>query len=197
MYSHRSPPKDTPYEINLVHFGSTTHFYDLTNTEFEKGIDRIFKEYPNVIITTIGHSIATHANRWGARYRTDYGHSDIYKWITLKFPQFMDDMDIAVVPLVDSVYNKCKSSIKYLEMSSAIKPGVWQDIRQYREVIQDGKNGFLASTADDWYRNIKLLLDDVQLRRYVGEKAFETVKSGWTIQKHVDEYAQYFIDELA
>lgn len=192
LYSHRSPPKNTPYEINLTHFGSTTHFYDLTDNEFEAGVDRIMKEYPNVIITTIGHSIAKHANKWGSRYRTDYGHTDIYRWIGEKFPTFMDQSDICVVPLVDSVYNRCKSSIKFLEMSSAMKPGVWQDIRQYREVVQDGKNGFLASSADQWYNAIKTLITDVQKRREVAENAFKTVSDGWTIQGHLEDYAEYF-----
>jgi len=195
-YSHRSPFKNTPYEINLVHFGSTTHFYDLTDSEFERGLDRIFKDYPNVIVTTIGHSIAKLANKWGARYRTDYGHTDIYKWIGEKFPVFMDQADICVVPLVDSVYNRCKSDIKRSEMGSAVKPIVAQDIRQYRECITDGVDGFLAKTADDWYYKIKSLIDDVELRRKIAIAGFERVKATKQIQDHVQDYADYFTELL-
>ena len=195
LYSHRSEFKDT-HEINLLHFGSTTHFYDLMDEPFEQGVDRIFKEYPNVILTTVGHSIGRYGNKWDIRYRSDYGHTDIYKWIQFKFPKFMDEADICVVPLIESVYNRCKSSIKFLEMSSAVKPGVWQNIRQYRETVQDGRNGFLASTADEWYRSIKTLIDDVQLRRRIAKGAYDTVERGWRIQDHVEDYARYFAEQL-
>src|SRR3989337_1503306 len=47
VWKFRSPFKDDG-KIELLHFGSTTHFIDLASEEFEKGVDKIMKEYPNV-----------------------------------------------------------------------------------------------------------------------------------------------------
>lgn len=191
QYDHRSPFKDT-LEIVLLHHGSTTHFIDLQEEEFAKGVDRIMKEYPNVILKTVGAMIPTYKKRWGRRYVNEFGDQDIYKWIKEKFPRFHDEADILVVPLKKSVYTKCKSSIKFLETSSTGIPGVYQRIRQYEEAITDGKDGYLAETANEWYEKIKTLIDNKEKRREVGQEAFKTVCSKWQIQDHIKEYADFF-----
>lgn len=191
LYNYRPEFKDN-YEINLVHFGSTTHFTDLQNHEFIRGLDRIMKEYPNVIFTTVGAFIPEFRQKWGMRYKNPYGNSDIYKWVKDHFPKFMDDVDIMLVPLDDDIYNRCKSSIKWIEASSAKKTGVWQDIRQYREVIRNGENGFLAKKDTEWYNAIKKLIEDKEARRKLGEQAFKDVSDGWQIQNHLKEYADFF-----
>jgi len=190
LYNHKPEFKDTN-DITLLHFGSTTHFIDLQEQEFENGIDMIMKEYPNVRLMTIGAMIPKYKKKWGLRYESGYGDTDVYKWIKDKFPSFMDRCDIFVTPLHNNAYTKCKSSIKFLEASSTGKVGVWQRIRQYEEVI-DGKNGLLASTADEWYLAIKKLIDDKVLRKQMGEKAFEDVKASWQVKQHINDYADYF-----
>lgn len=191
-YNHSFTFKDT-HEINLLHFGSTTHFLDLQNKGFVEGVDRIMKDYPNVNFITVGAFVPMFRNMWGRRYINDFGHQDIYKWIGDRFPHFMDMADICLVPLEDSVYTRCKSAIKYLEMSSAKKPGVWQDIRQYQEVI-DGTNGLLAKNGNEWYEAIKKLIDDKELRKQMGENAYKDVVGNHQIKDNIDQYAKLFID---
>jgi len=195
LYKYRAPFEKNS-EITLMHFGSTTHQNDLSDDEFKKGIDRIFSEYPNIKLKMVGAFLPKFKTRWGQRYQNAYGHSDIYRWISDKFPEFMAEADILVVPLTDDIYNRCKSSIKFVESASAKIPGVWQDIRQYQEVIEPGKNGYLAKDAKDWYNGIKALIDDAEHRKSVGEAALKTVKDKWTIQAHVKDYAQFFKDIL-
>lgn len=191
VYNHVPKFKDT-LEINLLHFGSTTHFIDLQNKEFEKGIDMIMKEYPNVRLITVGAMIGAYKHKWAQRYENSYGHQDLYTWVKERYPIFMDRADICVVPLEDTLYNRCKSSIKYLEMSAAGKPGVFQDIRQYNEAIRHGVNGMLARDSHGWYKAIKKLIDDKQLRQDMGLAAYDEVESKHQIQNHVKEYADYF-----
>uniref|UniRef100_A0A6M3J106 Putative glycosyltransferase n=2 Tax=viral metagenome TaxID=1070528 RepID=A0A6M3J106_9ZZZZ len=190
LYKYKPPFKDDG-QINLTHFGSTTHFNDLVDFEFMKGVNRIMDEYPNVIFRTVGAFIPSFRAKWGGRYENTYGHQDIYQWIKTKFPDFMTESDILVCPLVDDVYNRCKSQIKWLEASSAKVPGVWQNMRQYSEVI-DGTNGILAKKDTEWYKAIKYLIDNTQKRKEMGEKAYQDVKDNWQIQNHLDEYADFF-----
>jgi len=192
LYKHRSPFKDTN-EIVLTHMGSTTHFHDLAKEEFGQGIDMIMKEYPNVVLKTIGALIPKYKERWGRRYTQVFGHTDVYHWIKDKdkFPMFMDEADILVTPLLENRYNRCKSQVKFLEASSAKKVGVWEKIRQYEEIV-DGENGFLAHSAQEWHDQIKKLIDDKELRRKMGEQAFKDVSDNWTIQGNIDKYVAFF-----
>src|SRR3990167_2506915 len=183
FYKHRSTGTTAPY-IYLYHYGSTTHFNDLQSEGFAKGVDRILKDFPNVRIKFIGAFIPEFKKRWGARYENGFGHADIYKWVNEYFPKFMDEADIMVVPLTEDKYNKCKSSIKFLETASAKVPGVWERIRQYKEVI-DGKNGLLARGEDQWYEQIKKLVESAELRREMGKNAYKTVQKDWQLKNHI------------
>jgi glycosyltransferase involved in cell wall biosynthesis len=191
LYSHKARFNNDGH-ITLLHHGSTTHFNDLMEDEFMKGVDRIMSEYPNVDIKFVGAFIPKFRQRWGLRYQNAFGHVDIYEWIKGKFREYMDEADILVVPLTDDLYNRCKSPIKFLETSSAGIPGVYQNIRQYQEVVDNGRNGFLASRADEWYKSLKTLIDDVQKRREVGEEAYKTVVNKWQMKDHIKDYAEMF-----
>jgi glycosyltransferase involved in cell wall biosynthesis len=190
LYKYRCKFKD---KLNIVlgHFGSSTHFISLANENFYKAVDRIMMEFPNVSFHAVGSFFGKYKMKWGQRYETKFGDIDIYKWID-KMPKFMDEIDIVVVPLEDNVYNRSKSSCKYLETSSYKKPGIWQNIRQYNEIVKDGVNGFIARTEDEWYEKIKRLCTDNKLRLSMGEEAYKTVKSDWTIQSHIPEYSEWF-----
>ena len=191
LYKYRPRFKDTQ-QIQLVHFGSSSHFDSLQSEEFNKGIDRILKEYPNVVFKTVGAFIPKYKLRWGARYFHAFGDTDVYKWIKGRFPDVMKETDIIVAPLTENLYNRCKSDIKRSETSSAKKPFVAQDIRQYQECIDDGVDGMLCRTADDWYQKIKILIDDKKLRRSMGLAGYKRVKRDKQIKDHVDDYANFF-----
>lgn len=193
LYSHRPAFKDDG-QIQLTHFGSTTHFADLADYEFQKGIDRIMSEYPQVTLCMVGAFIPKYKNRWGKRYKQLYGHEDFYTWVKdpEKFAKVMEETDIMVVPLTNDIYNKCKSNIKFLEASSAKKPGVYQNIRQYQEVIVAGENGYLAEKENQWYHFLKELIDDKQKRQAVGEAAFQTIEESHQIKDRIVDYAKFF-----
>lgn len=175
IYTHRKKFKDDGH-IQLLHHGSTTHFVDLASEEFGKGIDMIMKRYPNVTLKTVGAFLPAYKQRWGLRYVNAFGHQDYYKWAKEVMPPYMDESDIMVVPLDENVYTRCKSNIKFSESSSAIIPGVWQDIRQYHETVTHGKDGFLAKTAQEWYDAISFLIENPKEREKMGKEAFETTQ---------------------
>lgn len=190
LYNFTPPFKDDG-TINLVHHGSTTHFNDLLEPNFVKGIDKIMSEFPNVTLQFVGAFIPRYRERWGSRYTNSYGHPDIYKWINGKYREYMLGADIMITPLTEDIYNRAKSGIKFLENSAAGKPGVYQNMGQYRKYVEPGVNGYLASTDSDWYQAIKSMVLDTKLRQKIGQQAFKTVQDH-TIQKNVNQYAQLF-----
>ena len=189
-YTHRSPFKDRGY-YKALHFGSSSHFQSLVSDNFYKALDRVMREYPNFSFTTIGAFIGKYRQKWGHRYGQDFGDVDVLKWIK-KMPKIMDDVDFMLVPLTDNVYNRSKSSIKFLEASSYKIPGCWQNIRQYAEIVENEKNGLLCTSEEDWYKAITTMLSNAKLRRKMGKNAYKTVEDGWTIQGNVHKYAEVF-----
>lgn len=181
--------------VTIMHFGSTTHFEDLLKKPFVEALAKIMREFPNVRFVTVGAFIPELKYRFGQRYENRFGDIDIYKWIKDKFPMFMEEADIVVAPLERDVYNRSKSFIKFLEYSSAKRPGVYEDIDQYREVVDNGVNGFLAESEENWYENLKKLVTSVDLRQKIGEEAYKTAKE-YEIKDHLDKYAQTILKTL-
>lgn len=191
LYSYRAPFRDS-FDFRILHFGSTTHFVDLQSEEFFKGVDKIMKDYPNVVFKTVGALIPRYKEAWGMRYESGFGDTDVYRWIKDKFPVFLSEADVVVAPLSDNLYNRCKSDIKRSETATALKPFIGQKMRQYEEAITDGVDGFLALSASDWYNCLKSLIEDKALRQSMAEKAYKRVESERNIKGMVKLYADFF-----
>jgi len=176
--------------ITILHAGSSTHWKDLTEGGFMGGMKRILKEYDNVDFMTIGNWIPEWQTIAGGRYKQMQGKPDVYEFIDKLWPEMCAITDIVVVPLAFDEATICKSGIKYLEFSAGKVPGVYSKIRQYQELIEPGR-GFLAKTEDEWYESIKQLIESEQLRREVGESAYQYVKDNWTIQGNIRLFADW------
>lgn len=189
LYNHTFPSQDRG-DIVLMHYGSSSHYDDLFEPQFLNGVERIFKQYPNVRLKTVGAFLSQLRYRFGSRYENSFGDVDIYKWARDKFPLFMDEADIMVVPLRDTVYNRSKSDLKFIETASAMKPGVFSATRPYIESVEHGKTGYIARTADDWYNYIKELVDSHEKRLEIGTAAHEYIVNNRQHSHFVPAYVQ-------
>lgn len=82
--------------------------------------------------------------------------------------------DIALMPLAETMENRCKSDIKFIEASSRgvatlASPTI------YGEEIKDGLNGLLATTQIEWEIKLDHLVTKEGLARALAEKAKEYV----------------------
>jgi glycosyltransferase involved in cell wall biosynthesis len=191
LYNATPDLKDS-YSVNIVHYGSSSHYSDLKDPEFQKGMDKIMYDYPNVTFLTVGSFFGELKEKWGKRYEEEFGALNFLDWAKNRFPEVMAKTDIFVAPLTDNVYNRCKSDIKRSEVATAKKPFVGQDIRQYQECITNGVDGFLCRTADNWYETIKKLIDDKELRKSIGQAGYDRVLKTRQAKDMVKDYADFF-----
>ena len=191
LYNQVPEFKDTP-DINIVHYGSSSHYTDLSDPVFIDGIDRIMMDYPNVNFLTVGSFFGKFKMKWGRRYNEEFGAINFMEWATKRFPEVMAKTDIFVAPLTRNIYNSCKSDIKRSEVATAKKPFIGQNIRQYQECITSGVDGFLVETSDGWYSTIKQLIDDKELRKSMGEKGYERTMKDRQSKDQVEHYCNFF-----
>ena len=79
-----------------------------------------------------------------------------------------------------SRFNEAKSAIKWLEAALVATPTVATPTTPFREAIDDGRTGMLASTPEEWVAAVVALLDDPLLRADVGSKARRAALLGWS-----------------
>lgn len=95
------------------------------------------------------------------------------------YPRWLADkgVDFLLAPLADTVFNKAKSNLKYIEAGGMRTPLIAQDMEPYNTDIKNGLNGFLCHKPHDWLVCIRRLATDHLLRASMGGAAYIDVKT--------------------
>jgi len=100
-----------------------------------------------------------------------------------RVPEYLATVHIGLLPVVsDTKFNQAKSPTKLFEYMAMAKPTVSSDIGEATSIIQDGINGFLARTKEEFIGKIQRLIEDCKLRQRIGEKARETVEEDYSLK---------------
>jgi glycosyltransferase involved in cell wall biosynthesis len=173
--------------VRIGWMSSGSHFADLPI--INPVIDELIAKYPNVEVHYAGMI-------WGNKQEgREYHHSGTNGYDD--FPQFYADLDIdiAIAPLKDTLFNRCKSNIKWLEAAMLGIPMVASDVLPYRS-IQHGKTGFLASNKDQWLKYLSHLIENPAERKKIGSQAKEEVIKNWNIKNFLPLYEKLFVKIL-
>ena len=82
------------------------------------------------------------------------------------------NFDIAIAPLRDTRFNRCKSNVKWLEYSACGFAGVYSDLPPYNACIEQGRTGLLVeNTTQKWFTAIDMLISNPDLRRNIAANA--------------------------
>ncbi len=63
-----------------------------------------------------------------------------------------------------------------------------------KDIIEDGVNGFLASTEEDWFEKLRMLLSDPALREKVGLAGRRTVEERYSLDVNAPKMYQALQD---
>lgn len=104
------------------------------------------------------------------------------KWVDMfKYPKTLVDMgfSIGVAPLKDSLMNRAKSNLKWLEYSTYEIPTVASDVVSYRGI----DNILYATEPDEWYSQLEKLILDKELRTNLGRNAKIEMKTKYDLKE--------------
>jgi glycosyltransferase involved in cell wall biosynthesis len=96
--------------------------------------------------------------------------------------------DIGVYPLPDEEWVLGKSGLKALQYMALGIPTVATAIGTIFRIIEDGKNGFLVTSKEEWKEKIKALLCSEDLRRRIGQAGQKTVEEAYSINANKQTY---------
>jgi glycosyltransferase involved in cell wall biosynthesis len=90
--------------------------------------------------------------------------------------------DIGIYPLWEDPWTRGKCGFKAIQFMACGVPVVAAAIGVNREIIEDGVNGFLASTEAEWEEKLGLLLTDPGLGRKLGAAGRQTVEERYSLR---------------
>jgi glycosyltransferase involved in cell wall biosynthesis len=113
-------------------------------------------------------------------------------WRSATEVQDISGFDIGIMPLPDAEWERGKCGLKALQYMALGLPSVVSPVGINREIIDHGRNGFLASTEDDWVVMLDRLLADAKLRFQVGRAARVTVEGRFSAKVQAPRVAEVF-----
>jgi glycosyltransferase involved in cell wall biosynthesis len=101
--------------------------------------------------------------------------------------------DIALMPLHDSEFTRCKSDVKFIE-AGAGRVAVIASPVVYENTILDGETGLIARTPEAWGQALETLINDMPLREKLSENAFRYVLAERMLGDHIDAQIDWYYD---
>lgn len=107
-----------------------------------------------------------------------------HPWVnhnTYPYKLALMNLDVGLCPLVDNVFNRNKSAIKWMEYSMFDIATVASDIPPYSPVITNGQDGLLVKD-DAWVDAIFDLYSNSEKRKKIARNAYENVMANHNIE---------------
>ena len=149
------------------------------------------ERYPGQIrLCLIGHDIPP---GWQGHPAVEYqpvlhGYHAYIDWLLAQ------QLDIALIPLVDDAFNNSKSVIKWMEYSAAGIVSVFSDVSTYRAVVDSGRNGMLVEeNPAAWLAAIEALVANPALRRQMARTAQAEVRKHFSLNENAWRYHQTYL----
>jgi len=95
---------------------------------------------------------------------------------------------IGIMPLPDDKWSKGKCGFKGLQYMSLEIPSIMSPVGVNTEIIEDGINGFLADSEQEWIDKISLLIESKELREKLGKAGRETVVARYSVAANKQKY---------
>ncbi|MCK4635616.1 MAG: glycosyltransferase [Candidatus Moranbacteria bacterium] len=157
---------------------------------------RILKENKNVQLYLVG---ALEISKKFEKYENQITRKSLIR--REKYFHELAKCDVTIAPLeVGDPFCESKSELKFFESAIVKNPVVVSGTQTFQESIQDGKDGFIASDLNEWYKKLITLIQNKNLREKMGRQAFETALQKYTTSsKNKNEYYNFLknaIDEI-
>jgi len=125
-----------------------------------------------------------------------YSHKELeiqgIKWQAKTEVEDLQAIDIGIMPLPDNEWTRGKCGAKGLQYMGLAIPTIMSPVGMNKDIIQDGENGFLATTHDEWVNKLNMLIESSELRNTLGAVGRETVVNRYSMEANKEKYLKLF-----
>ncbi len=100
--------------------------------------------------------------------------------------------DIGIMPLPADEWSKGKCGLKGLQYMALEIATVMSPVGVNEEIIESGKNGFLASTQNEWVSHLSTLIEQPALRQQMGVLGRKKVIDFYSVASTSDKFLSLF-----
>lgn len=135
----------------------------------------ISKKYKFLKFSLIGISIAPD---WGIDISAK-------EWSLESELEDLNSFNIGIMPLGEDEWSAGKSGYKLVQYMSVGIPCVASPVGINKEIVEEGVNGFLAKTPEEWLEKLSILIENEALRKSMGAKGREKAEKCYSYRANV------------
>ncbi len=94
----------------------------------------------------------------------------------------LQGFDIGLMPLVDDPWSWGKCGLKIIQYQGVGVPVLCTPVGINRDLVEDGVNGYYATTPSDWEEKLSFLIERPDLREQMGREGRKRVLKNYTVQ---------------
>ena len=174
--------KNNRVRIGWIGSTSTAHYLDIVasplNSLKKKGFDF------EIMIAGCGQNFAI------ADLSSEIKTVIIPAYQSNDIPTILSEIDIGIMPLKESLWEKGKSGMKAILYMAASKPVVASHVGESIYLIQNGVSGFLVTNSSEWEIALTELLTDANVREKFGRAGRAYAEENHSLQ---DYYNRLFV----
>ncbi len=122
----------------------------------------------------------------------DLASFDFVKWTKETEIEDLRQFTIGIMPLRHDIWSEGKCGFKGLQYMSLGIVAVMSPVGVNTSIVDDGINGFLAETPEEWESCLIRLLEDAELRKQIGEKGRLTIEERYSVNAYRSHYISLF-----
>ena len=183
----RRMPKEKG-KIRILYAGSKTHDDDLRM--ILPALQTVFKKYPQVEMVLAGNNPQFLLDALGDRVQVGGGTPG---WEGYNQLMYALHADIAIAPLVDTSFTRCKSHIKWMEYSMYGYPVIASNNGEYAKYIKHGKTGLLSdNTEQAWTKAITDMVERPGWRKKMAKQAYADIQANQQWEHHIEKWKKFY-----
>ena len=114
------------------------------------------------------------------------------KWAAETEAQDLSELDIGLMPLPDNEWTRGKCAMKGLQYMALEIPTIMSPVGVNSDIIQDGENGYLASSVNEWVEKLSILIESPELRKKIGKEGRKTVERDYSVEANKEKWLNVF-----
>jgi O-antigen biosynthesis protein len=178
--------------IRIGYF-SGTHSHNKDFATITEALVRIMEKYSSVELFLVGPlDVESELNKFSKRIKQ-------FPYVPReKHFKNIASVDINIAPLeIGNPFCESRSELKFFEAAIVKVPTVAAATQTFCEAIEDGIDGFVASTDAEWFEKLEKLIVNKEVRKAMAEKAYQKALKKYSVENsNNEEYYEYLRDSI-
>jgi glycosyltransferase involved in cell wall biosynthesis len=109
-------------------------------------------------------------------------------WTTDSEIEEIKKFNVGIMPLDDDLWSKGKCGFKLIQYMACNLPVIASPIGANVDLVDNGTNGFLATSIDEWTRSVLYLAENPEEAISMGQKGYNRFRENYSLEAVADRY---------